>query len=279
MRPLAALACWLACAALVADEAPAPRLSAASALLTAHYAIDSDAEPAVARRFGAVFEAYHAYLAAQFAGHVPRVERRFTVRLCRDRASFLAYGAANCRNFSRGWFGYYFYGAKPEECELVLSDLGDNHAVLFHEAFHQFMHRAYPGIQAWPQWFNEGLADLFGRGRLADGVFTIGRVDAGDRALVRDAISAQRALPLVKLVELGTRAWNGEDQLLHYAEGYLLAHFLVTNSEPGYRAVIPAFLTALSERQDYPAAFAVTLGMLDGKRLERDFRAFVAAGD
>ncbi len=277
MRVAAALACWLAASVLHGVDAPADaRLSTTAPTLTAHYAIDSDADAALVQRIAAVLEAYHACLTAQFAGHLPPDARRFTVRLCRDRASFLAYGGAHCGNFSRGWIGYYYYGAKAEDCELVIPDLGANDAVLFHEGFHQFMHRAFPAIQAWPQWFNEGLADFFAHGRWNGGVFMPGAIsDADQRNLVRDAFSTQRAVPLAELMKLGTQAWNREDQVLHYAEGYLFAQFLATSGEARYRTLISSFLDALSKSQDYDAAFAKTVGALDQKQLQRDFHAFV----
>jgi hypothetical protein len=51
--------------------------------------------------------------------------------------------------------------------------LGNNRSVLQHEAFHRFMAGAYPGIRAWPRWFDEGLADWIARGRFVDERFTL----------------------------------------------------------------------------------------------------------
>jgi hypothetical protein len=149
--------------------------------------------------------------------------------------------------------------------------------VVYHEAFHQFIHRAYPAIRSYPQWFNEGLADVIGRGHPVHGVFTLPAIiDRRDLALVRAAVEDGSVVPLARLLELDLRAWNGEHMILNYAEGYLFASFLLAPGDRHRAELLPSFLSELSRRQDYPAAFAATLGAYGLHALERGFAAFIA---
>ena len=228
-----------------------------SILETKVYAIDSDADAAVVQVVGDQLDRFHAALDRAFAGRLPAPASRFAVRYCQDRASFLAYGAAHCPDFNRAWHGYFQAPTDKVEGELVAYHLGDNHGVLFHEAFHQAMQRTYPRIHSWPRWFDEGMADYVARGRFENASYVLPeRIAAGDLTLARDALSAQRLVPLAVLLRLDHAGWNGDNQLLHYAEGYLLAHVLMTATRPPLAGLIGRFLAKLADTQDYEAAFA-----------------------
>lgn len=224
---------------------------------TKTYAIDSDADAEVVRTVGDRLDRFHVALDRAFAGRLPAPTGRFTVRYCRDRASFLTYGAAHCPDFNRAWHGYFQAPGDKAEGELVAYHLGDNHGVLFHEAFHQAMQRTFPRIHSWPRWFDEGMADYVARGRFENARYVLPeRVAAGDLTLARDALSAQRLVPLAVLLRLDHAGWNGDNQLLHYAEGYLLAHVLMTAERPPLAGLIGRFLARLADTQDYEAAYA-----------------------
>ena len=221
------------------------------------YVIDSDTDPVLARTVADHLDGFHAALERAFAGRLPAPSGRFTVRYAKDRASFLAYGAAHCANFNRAWHGYFQAPSATAGGELVAYHLGANHGVLFHEAFHQAMQRTFPQIRSWPRWFDEGLADFVARGHFEQGGYLLPRTLAtGDLVLARDALSAQRLVPLATLLRLDLAAWNGEGQMLHYAEGYLLAHVLMTAEHPPLAGLVGRFLTKLAEGQDYEVAYA-----------------------
>lgn len=249
----------LLAALALAAVAVEPRLGRAL-VESRSYAIDSDADPAAVRAVGEKLDRFQAALDQAFAGRLPAPPGRFTVRYARDREVFLAYGAAHCPGFDRAWHGYFLEPTATAGGELVAYHLGDDHGVLFHEAFHQAMQRAFPRIRSWPRWFDEGLADYVARGRFEGGRYLLPqRVAVGDLALARAALSAQRLVPLAVLLRLDHARWNGNDQLLHYAEGYLLAHVLMTAERRPLAGAMGRFLTMLAERQDYEAAFAAEI--------------------
>jgi hypothetical protein len=243
-----------------------------------HYLIESDADPLLVARISDDLDCLYAYLTAEFAGHLPQnvSTELLKVRFFKDRDRFIAYAHATCPGFNPGWFGYYRYGAAGALGEVVAYDLGSNHAVLYHEAFHQYMNRAFPGIRAWPQWFNEGLADLIGRGNPVHGAFKLGEtLNNEDLGLVRTAMESSTQVPLAQLFRLDIKNWNGERMTMDYAEGYLLVSFLMRSTDPHRRDLLPSFLSALSRGQDYPSAFSSTIEAYGISILQREFNAFV----
>jgi len=54
--------------------------------------------------------------------------------------------------------------------------------------------------------------------------------------------------------------YNRYVQMLHYAEGYLLAHVLMTAQRPPLAGLIGRFLAKLADTQDYEAAYAAEVG-------------------
>jgi hypothetical protein len=281
MRGVGALVAIIACA-LLAGPPPSPGADAVPATTgvhdSRHYHIESDAGTGPCLELADGLECLHAWFANQFAGRIAVQDARMRVRFFKERAGFLAYAAASCPDFNPGWFGYYSFGRSAATGELVAYDLGANRAVIYHEAFHQFLHGAYPAIRSYPQWFNEGLADVIGRGRVDHGAFALpAAIDRQDLGLVRAALKDGSAVPLARLLELDLRAWNGEHMILNYAEGYLFITFLLAPGDERRSGLLPAFFSALSRRQDYAAAYASTLGAYGLHSLEQGFAAFLAA--
>jgi hypothetical protein len=245
---------------------------------SSHYLIESDADPALVAAISDDMECLYGYLTTQFAAHLPHLSSptALKVRFFSKRDDFISYAHATCPGFNPGWSGYYRYGQTGTIGEVVAYDLGANHAVLYHEAFHQFLNRAFPGIRAWPQWFNEGLADLVGRGRPVQGIFTLtDTVNIQDLGLVRSAMDSGTQVPLTQLLALDIKGWNGEHMTLDYAEGYLFVWCLMHANEPRRRELLPSFLSALARRQEYGSAFSATIEAYGIAALQRDFNAFV----
>ena len=266
MRPCIALLMLLPLLSLPALD---QRLEGSQLSSGRHYEVESDADPADTKAMLDHLDRFHEHLASVFAELAPPAATRERVRYCRTRATFLAYGREHCPGFSEGWYGYQVDGDANTPGELVLMHLGGNRSVLQHEAFHRFMFRAYPGIRAWPRWFDEGLADWIARGRFVDGRFTVPeRLDPADLTRVRDALSNGGFVPLERLMALDGAAWNGQGQALHYAEGYLLAAWLMRSEEAPSRGLLREFLLRLARTQQYQESFAATIGTVGVARLQ-----------
>jgi hypothetical protein len=280
LRLLAAWALAALAALDAADEAALEkRLVDSVVVCSAHYRIESDCVEAGVRKLSDELETYHAFLAQRFAGHVDDDQRRMTLRFFRRKQDYLSYGAAHVGNFTPLWAGYYACEAVPEEREVVGYDLSGNFAVMRHEALHQFMHRAFAGIYAWPHWFNEGLADYAARGRVVKDAYVLSdRLAAGDLAQARRLLQKGKLVPLQRFFEIGAKEWSAGDDGGHYAQGYVLIYWLMNSDDELIKGRFTAFMAKLSETQDYRASFAATIGALDAAALERSFREFVRRG-
>jgi hypothetical protein len=126
---------------------------------------------------------------------------------------------------------------------LMILDLGNpdkSRAVLFHEAFHQFLHRH---VQNPPMWLDEGLAMYFGESRPVRGGLAFDAADTDDWRLCRKAIEKDEAIPLQQLVcagrqefydhtliRLSSRYQGVPRSALYYAQAYTLIHTLMNDA-------------------------------------------------
>jgi hypothetical protein len=267
---------WLCCALSATSFALEQRLSESHLLVGKNYEVESNTDPADTKVMLAHLEAFHEHLSSVFAGIAAPHTTPDTVRYCRDRASFLSYGRATCPGFSDGWYGYQRDGDGNQPGEIVLMLLGHNYSVLQHEAFHRFMFRAYPKLRAWPRWFDEGLADWIARGQFVKGRFTIpNRLDPQDVNRVRDALNNQTFIPLEQLFTLDASAWNGKQQTLIYAEGYLFAAWIMSTDDKPYGGLMRRFLVQLKETNNYETTFAATFAAVGINQLQNAWLAWL----
>ncbi|MCO5168721.1 MAG: DUF1570 domain-containing protein [Planctomycetes bacterium] len=141
---------------------------------------------------------------------------------------------------------------------------------LFHEAFHQFIYTHAPEV---PSWLDEGLADYFSTTELhgASG-FKVGSVHPGRLARLRDALAGrgERPLSLREFTRLDDERFKGDEQLLNYAQGWGLVHFLLHAPSMGRKghALVRDYFLALREGRTPEEAHAATFGAVDLDRLE-----------
>ncbi len=163
------------------------------------------------------------------------------VRVCKDRQEYFAYGGPG------GSAGYW----SPGDEELVFYDASaskkpddDTLAVLYHEAFHQYIHYSV-GRVAPHSWFNEGHGDYYAGAEYKGGKFKIkpfqwrvgtvkGAIVQGPRAFTeetdKDGNKRKRwenkgYTPLEDLVRFSQREYYAYPGV-SYAQGWSLIYFL-----------------------------------------------------
>lgn len=162
---------------------------------------------------------------------------RFPVIIFNDRHQYEAFGQA----FLGG--AEHSIGMFVPSCKLLLiQDQGnfeDTTEVLFHEAFHQFMHRY---VKDPPMWLNEGLAVHYGYARPTSSGLTFRQPPAIRWQLTRKLIQKGQALPLWTVVNASRREFYNHQPVkvsrfenvtmssLYYAQAYTLAHTLLSDS-------------------------------------------------
>lgn len=121
---------------------------------------------------------------------------------------------------------------------LLIRDDPDSHEtyeILFHEAFHQFVHRHLPTV---PMWVNEGLATYYGTARPTASGLVFDRPRSIFFKVVRDAADARCLIPLPELMLADSSTFLSPEKIegvsftrgvLHYAQAYTLVAFMLSD--------------------------------------------------
>jgi hypothetical protein len=154
---------------------------------------------------------------------------------------------------------------------------------LFHEAFHQFMHLH---VDDAPVWFDEGLADYFGpskqvkKRKLVVGVVSRSSTLVTRFERIQDVVNGRddyAATPLGEFLLLDTKGFRGDRELVHYAQGWSLIHFLLHGKSMGKkgRKLVKGYFNALKQGRTREEAHAETFGGIDLEKLEQAWSAYV----
>jgi hypothetical protein len=171
-----------------------------------------------------------------------------TVRVCKNREEYLAYG---------GWpqsAGYW----NSETQELVLYDAehvdkdwkksdADTFIVLYHEAFHQFIH--YSAGELPPHsWFNEGTGDFFSGALLKDGKMRGIGANPWRLGLIQHAIGQDLTVPWKDIIRYEQAQYYANPAIC-YAQGWSMIYFLRTSklvaAKPEWARILPTYFDAL----------------------------------
>jgi|GEM_PF-1945751 len=146
---------------------------------------------------------------------------------------------------------------------LVIMDQGnfnETTEVLFHEAFHQFMHRY---VNNPPIWLNEGLAVHYGYARPTPNGLVFRNPPAFRWEFVRELIRSRRATPLWDIVNADYATFYDKTPIdvsgfinvtrssVYYSEAYTLVHTLL--SDRSGRERLRDYLRALARDDGFGA--------------------------
>jgi hypothetical protein len=178
------------------------------------------------------------------------VEAVSVVRVCKNRAEYMAYGGMP------GSAGYWNWVTE----ELVLYDAGqrvkgvaksdaDTLNVLYHEAFHQYIHYSTGELPP-HSWFNEGHGDFFGGARVRDGKVRGIGPNPWRAEYIQAMVARERALPWSEIIHFEQADYYKGDRIgLCYAQGWAMVYFLRTSPVVAKRAewarILPVYFDTL----------------------------------
>lgn len=163
----------------------------------------------------------------------------------------------------------------PSASLLVIRDGRDRestHSTLFHEAFHQFVHRYVP---AFPIWLNEGLATYYGTARAVGGGLVFDRPSTSYLALIRDAARMSKLIPLRVLLDSTQAEFYNRSSVqglaanrktLCYAQSYSLVSYMI--NDDGGREHLRAYIRKISEAKSTKDVRQITRDMFSDELLE-----------
>jgi hypothetical protein len=203
-------------------------------------------------------------------GFTGRIDRRLAVYLFKDRADYLATGAA------------------PESAGAFLGDRlvvaatdgrggGPAWHVVQHEAFHQFA-AAVNGPDL-PGWVNEGLGEYFGESLFTGDGYVTGVAPAWRVKRVKDSIAAGTFGPMQRLLRMPQEQWNEKVKVSNYDHAWSVVQFILhgrggkggDNPGDGDRS-LATFVRAVADGQTASDAWREAFG--DAGAFERQWRAY-----
>lgn len=177
-----------------------------------------------------------------------------TVRICENESEFRQYGGPE------GSAGYW----NPLSEELVLyvfenrggdnqSGKQDSRIVLFHEAFHQYIHYA-AGELAPHSWFGEGYGDYFSGSEFNEhGEVGQVQVNPWRSGTINRALQERKHPSWSEMVRMEKAEYYGPNVYVNYAMGWSMIYFL--NKAPAVRknakwkAILPTYFETLKSAQ------------------------------
>jgi len=159
------------------------------------------------------------------------------VRICKDRDTYMAYGGPG------GSAGYWNSGDE----ELVFyedeNNIRDSFAVLYHEAFHQYIFYSVGDI-APHIWFNEGHGDYFAGAKYRGGRFVIGPFQ-WRLGIFKNMQATGRVVPLDKFIRM-TQAEYYARASECYAQGWAFVYFLREEApRSDWKRILPTYFDTL----------------------------------
>jgi hypothetical protein len=192
------------------------------------------------------------------------IEAVSVVRVFKDKGEYKAYGGP--RNSAGYW-------SAPHK-ELVFYDaasvnkregLKNTLAVLYHEAFHQYIFYAFGEISP-HSWFDEGHGDFFSGAEIKGSAIRIKEFDWRKDILV-GAVRSGKYPPLSRVIEM-TQEQYYQNAPLNYATGWSLVYFLRkglqdTDHNPLYKGILDRYMDTLYKTRNLGKANEVAFEGVD----------------
>jgi Flp pilus assembly protein TadD len=254
---------WRALAALLVLASASPAAAEWRRAESANFVLYSQAGEARLREQAALLEDYQLFLRALTGVSDPNAPNKLNIYMVRSGAQL-----RSIRNMPAGISGVYVAGSAGIAAVVDESAPGQGQEILLHEAAHHFMKQYRP--LPYPAWYIEGFAEYASTVTFRKDVIEYGRPSVGRAyTLVKGAW-----LPLDRIL-FGKVPADRDGMDAFYAQSWLLAHYLLRNSEmrPKFAAYLAAAARGDEPRKAFAAAFPTPIA-----ELERELRGYSKRG-
>lgn len=233
---------------------PAAEFCAAAAHLevydTRYYQLYTDLAPAEARQVAVRMTAMVQEYARRTAGFSGAVREKLPFYLFRNHEDYLAAGGME------GSSGVYT-GRK------LMATAGEKltrgtWAVIQHEGFHQFAHKAIGGER--PVWVNEGLADYFGESLYTGEGFVSGIAPPWRIARVQKRMREGEFRSVIGMMNFSHAAWNANISGVNYDQAWSMVYFLAHGAHGKFQKAFEQFILLCGRGQPVKQAWDATFG-------------------
>ena len=182
---------------------------------------------------------------------VAPITRASTVRVCKSRDEYLQYGGAErtAGYWNAGSEELVLYDNAADQKALKRADDLDTFVVLYHEAFHQYIH--YSAGELPPHtWFNEGYGDYFSGAVIVGGKLKEIGVNSWRCDTIREAVSLEKHIPWREIVKYEQREYYDPTKVyICYAQGWSMVYFLNKSKDvaknPAWKKILPTYFDTL----------------------------------
>ena len=239
-----------------------------------HFVVRTDVSQARAEFYAKHLEAIAGFYAQTFAIELPA--RKADGLVFETQEGYQTYAELTLENRVESTLGYYH----PVYDQLLLFEDKTEGAgpetlrVLYHEGFHQFIHRIIPHM---PYWLNEGVAEYFGASEVKDGkVARTGLVQEGRLAGLQSFLAqGGKPIPFADIMLQSPGDFYSGNVPLKYAQAWSMVHYFMEAGKASYRPVLQSYVDALRAGESNEAAFRKTFAALDLQLAEKQWLAAV----
>ncbi len=214
----------------------------------------------------------------------PRTDHRMIslVRVFADPVDYDRYVGPEHANTAGLWMpGRRELVVRPPPHQREREQLDGLLRVVYHEAFHQYLHYAFDLIPTSP-WYNEGHATFFEGAEIRSDEIRIG--ERASYARVVEAMAAEGPLPLAPLLAMDYDTFyeraggDAVQRRANYALAWGLIYYLrkgaPLETDNRYEEILPTYEDALWRLQDAAAATAAAFAEVDLAAFNRSFASF-----
>jgi hypothetical protein len=179
------------------------------------------------------------------------ITRVSTVRVCKTRDEYLQYGGGDR---TAGYWNasseeLVLYDNAADAKALKRADDLDTFIVLYHEAFHQYIH--YSAGELPPHtWFNEGYGDYFSGAVIVNGKLKEIGVNPWRCDTIKEAVSLDKHIPWKEIIKYEQREYYDPTKVyICYAQGWAMVYFLNKSKDvaknPAWKKILPTYFDTL----------------------------------
>jgi hypothetical protein len=196
------------------------------------------------------------------------VEAVSAVRVCKSKDEYHTYGGPerSAGYWNAGAEELVFYDAEKVDKQHRSSD-ADTFIVLYHEAFHQYIHYSTGELPP-HSWFNEGHGDYFSGAQIRDGKLRGIGVNPWRIGTIQRAIGEDQQIAWKDMIRFEQPQYYQKD-IVHicYAQGWAMVYFLRKSEQvakrPEWAKILPTYFETLK------TAYAEELAKIPEKDREK----------
>ncbi|MEK7450174.1 MAG: tetratricopeptide repeat protein [Planctomycetota bacterium] len=246
---------------------------------TRHYLVKSNISQQKCNNYAAFLQAIRQYYVNAFGISDNQKIKKRVALIFDTETDYQTYALLSTDSSVESTLGYYH----PHYRQLLLfeplNQEKETLKVMYHEAFHMFLHEIVNNVENIPIWLNEGMAEYFGGSEIstADGHTSVktGLVHEGRLSNLLLGLEMNKVVPFEKIMNETKMDFYGPDAAFRYAQAWSMVHFFVHYKNGLYQNGLKSYFNHLKKGKSPGAAFQETFGKQNLGEMEKEWRRYV----